>query len=249
MEDGFEIFNAVDELEDGPEDEEADGNEKKIHFTVNPIIISLVAAVILLSVNIFFCVKLYNALNTEQIAPVVNSPSLFTFDEGGEVEYVAQLPTIEYDYAVIPQSETAASDSSVRTHQISGDNNGSADSQSPPSSAKAVSSTAVESAASKTEAADKSASQAPVTAAKTPDTTAAAVSEPPPVQTDSGLININTATLEELTALNGIGEVKAQAIIDYRNENGYFNSIEEITNVSGIGEKTYEKNKNLITVD
>lgn len=66
---------------------------------------------------------------------------------------------------------------------------------------------------------------------------------------NKSLININTATKEELTALNGIGDSKAQAIIDYRNENGYFSSIDELMNVSGIGEKTFAKNKDLITVD
>lgn len=61
-------------------------------------------------------------------------------------------------------------------------------------------------------------------------------------------ININTATLEQLQTLSGIGESKAQAIIDYRNEFGNFKSIEDILNVSGIGESIYEKIKNNITV-
>lgn len=69
------------------------------------------------------------------------------------------------------------------------------------------------------------------------------------VPTAVALVNINTATIEELTALSGIGEKKAQAIIDYRTENGRFNSVEELTNVSGIGEKTLEKNIDKITVD
>jgi competence protein ComEA len=62
------------------------------------------------------------------------------------------------------------------------------------------------------------------------------------------VVNINTATKAELMALTGIGEAKAKAIIDYRNENGNFSSTEEIMNVSGIGEKIYEKIKNRITV-
>lgn len=63
----------------------------------------------------------------------------------------------------------------------------------------------------------------------------------------SGKININTATAEQLTELNGIGEVKANAIIEYRNNFGNFISLEEIMNVKGIGEKTFEKIKDYIT--
>lgn len=63
----------------------------------------------------------------------------------------------------------------------------------------------------------------------------------------NGLVNINTATQNELMSLNGIGEVKAQAIITYRNEQGGFKSIEEIMQISGIGEKTFEKIKPFIT--
>lgn len=63
-----------------------------------------------------------------------------------------------------------------------------------------------------------------------------------------GKININTATKEELQKLNGIGESKAQAIIDYRNKNNGFKDIEEIKNVQGIGEAAFEKIKDNITL-
>ena len=64
----------------------------------------------------------------------------------------------------------------------------------------------------------------------------------------SGIININTATSEELQDLPGIGPAIAARIIDYRAANGSFHSIEDIKNVSGIGEKTYDKLKDHITV-
>lgn len=59
-------------------------------------------------------------------------------------------------------------------------------------------------------------------------------------------ININTADLALLMTLNGIGEVKAQAIIDYRETHGPFKTIEEIMKVKGIGLKTFEKIKDYI---
>jgi competence protein ComEA len=62
------------------------------------------------------------------------------------------------------------------------------------------------------------------------------------------LININTASSDELDTLPGIGPTTAQKIIDYRTQNGPFISIEDIINVSGIGPGTYEKLKDLITV-
>ena len=59
-------------------------------------------------------------------------------------------------------------------------------------------------------------------------------------------VSINTSTLEELMTLNGIGESKAKAIIEYRNQNGEFKNIEDIMNVSGIGELAYSKIKDNI---
>ncbi len=65
---------------------------------------------------------------------------------------------------------------------------------------------------------------------------------------DSGKIDINTASVEQLTNITGIGPAIAQRIVDYREKNGGFSTVEEIVNVRGIGEKTFEKIKNDITV-
>lgn len=66
-----------------------------------------------------------------------------------------------------------------------------------------------------------------------PETSAQTVTEPL-------LININTASREELMLLNGIGEVTADSIIAYRNDSGGFNNIEELMNVSGIGQAKFD---------
>ncbi|NLT94152.1 MAG: competence protein ComEA [Clostridia bacterium] len=63
-----------------------------------------------------------------------------------------------------------------------------------------------------------------------------------------GKINLNTATLEQLDSLTGIGPSKAQAIIDYRNSKGGFKSIEELMNVKGIGQATFDKIKDQVTI-
>jgi competence protein ComEA len=66
--------------------------------------------------------------------------------------------------------------------------------------------------------------------------------------TSGSLININTATQEELETLPQIGSITAEKIINYRQTEGYFISIEDIQKVPGIGPATYEKIKDLITV-
>ena len=66
--------------------------------------------------------------------------------------------------------------------------------------------------------------------------------------TSQSKININTASLSQLDSLPGIGPTYAQRIIDYREANGGFKSIEEIKNIKGIGDKTFEKFKDQITI-
>lgn len=63
---------------------------------------------------------------------------------------------------------------------------------------------------------------------------------------EDGLISINTANESELKQIPGVGDVKAKAIIDYREANGGFKSIDEMKNIDGIGEKTFEKMKDKI---
>ncbi len=65
---------------------------------------------------------------------------------------------------------------------------------------------------------------------------------------NDGLVNINNASMEELKTLPGIGDVKANAIISYREDVGKFSSIDDIKNVAGIKDSSYEKIKDYIKV-
>ena len=67
-------------------------------------------------------------------------------------------------------------------------------------------------------------------------------------ESENQRISINTATANDLTALPGIGEAMAERIIAYRNEHGLFQTIDELRNVKGIGERKYEALEDLITL-
>jgi competence protein ComEA len=65
---------------------------------------------------------------------------------------------------------------------------------------------------------------------------------------ENGKININTASLEELDKIPGVGPITAQKIIDYRESNGGFNALEDLKNIDGIGEKTFANFKDKIDI-
>jgi competence protein ComEA len=72
--------------------------------------------------------------------------------------------------------------------------------------------------------------------------------QPQGTASDDGKVNLNSASQSELETIPGIGPSKALTIIEYREQNGPFQSVEDIKNISGIGDKTFEKLKDSITV-
>jgi competence protein ComEA len=65
---------------------------------------------------------------------------------------------------------------------------------------------------------------------------------------DEKVVNINTASLEDLMTLPGIGKAYAERIVEYRQKNGPFKKVEDLLNVRGIGEKTFEKIRPRLTI-
>ena len=75
-----------------------------------------------------------------------------------------------------------------------------------------------------------------------------ALAAPKTAPSPADKVNVNTAGLEELVSLPGIGRAYAQRIIEYRDKNGPFKRLEDLLNVRGIGEKTFERIKDRVTL-
>ena len=98
---------------------------------------------------------------------------------------------------------------------------------------------------SETASAASTTAAAPRTSAEAKDTNLASSQSVSTTRSNTGeqggLLNLNTATKEQLMVINGIGESFADRIIEYRESHGGFQSVEELRNISGIGEKRYNK--------
>ena len=81
-----------------------------------------------------------------------------------------------------------------------------------------------------------------------PSSAQSKASPPKPTATAAAPVNLNTATAEQLATIPGVGPKMAERIIDYRQKNGGFKKVEDLMNVSGVGEKSFLKMKPLVTV-
>lgn len=66
---------------------------------------------------------------------------------------------------------------------------------------------------------------------------------------ESSIVNINTATIKELSSLDGIGRKKAEAIIAYRTDHGMFSSVDDLRKVEGVGKKILDKVRNRVVIE
>ncbi len=82
-----------------------------------------------------------------------------------------------------------------------------------------------------------------------PATAPASKADPAMAKPAAAKVNINTADEAALMSIKGIGKTKAKAIIDYRQKNGAFKTVDELTKVKGIGEKSLSKFKDQVTVE
>ncbi len=90
--------------------------------------------------------------------------------------------------------------------------------------------------------------QSVVTETSTSETSSSGESTSSDSSQIAGVVNINTASASELDSLPGIGPTYAERIIEYRESNGGFSSIDELKNIKGIGDKTFDKLKNSVTI-